>query len=212
MPETLASLIDNTLAGDTIDRSGMAAYASILDRYEKTQKKDKVAAEHKLIDTMIRLAMKMHCRSLGKEVDFLVFSDGANECLFDADNQLTVMMFGKTREIAANTRDNAYHNGYPRAGDGLDKGHALSHAQGGLEGGPNYFRQLRSVNQGRSDAGKLWRAIETYLAANAGILAFVRLIYDQGVRNEKASDQPTQVEYTVMAGRNQFRSVIFPNR
>jgi hypothetical protein len=78
---------------------------------------------------------------------------------------------------APNSRDTPYHQDYFRASDDYDKGHVLSHAQGGLEGGPNYFKQKRSVNQWRSGAGNLWRDIETYLAANAGVFAFVRLIY-----------------------------------
>jgi hypothetical protein len=41
--------------------------------------------------------------------------------------------------VPPNSRDQNYHRGFPGR-TGFDKGHAMSHAQGGREGGPNYFR------------------------------------------------------------------------
>ena len=64
--------------------------------------------------------------------------------------------------------DNAFALAHDAHSSGrYDKSHALSHTQGGLEGGPNYFKQKCSVNQRRSGADKLWRDIKTYLAASA---------------------------------------------
>ena len=119
--------------------------------------------------------------------------------------------FHKNSANHSNPPTRRNHRGWaygPRAGDGYDKGHALSHAQGGLEGGPNYFKQKRGVNQRRSGAGTLWRDIETHLAANAGVFAFVRLIYRPG----ETGEMPFEPEYGILNGPGQFRAVIFPNR
>ena len=51
------------------------------------------------------------------------------------------------------------------------------------------------------------RDIETYLAANTGLMAFVRLLYARG----NTTERPNEVEYSLMNGKSQFRSVIFPN-
>lgn len=82
----------------------------------------------------------------------------------------------------------------------------MSHAQGGREGGPNYFPQTPRVNRRLSPLGALWRDIESYLAANPGLFCFVRLAYPP----QTSTDVPAEVEYGVMAER-QFRTVIFPN-
>jgi hypothetical protein len=75
-------------------------------------------------------------------VDLLEFSDGVFDALFDAANERTVLMHGLSRQAPPNSRDTSYHRSFPgRAG--FDKGHAISHAQGGREGGPNYFRKPR---------------------------------------------------------------------
>ena len=196
------------LIADRTVRSGMSAYATILDQYERRAKRDRAAANRQLEQAVVDLAARLHWQSSGPDTELLMFSDGANDCLFDATNERTVLMYGRSKAIPPNSRDTPYHQGYPRAGDGYDKGHALSHAQGGLEGGPNYFKQKCSVNQRRSAAGNLWRDIETYLAANAGVFAFVRLIYRPG----ESGEMPFEAEYGILNGPGQFRTVIFPNR
>lgn len=208
MSDSLAERIDRELASSHEVRSGIAAYAAILSRYEKATRMDAASAALDLRSSVVGLAARLHRRSAGRDVELLMFSDGANECLFDATNERTVLMYGLSKSTPPNTRDKRYHDSFPRAGDGFDKGHALSHAQGGRDGGPNYFKQKRSVNQRRSAAGHLWRDIETYLAANAGVFAFVRLIYAPHQRGE----MPYEVEYGVLAGQSQFRVVVFPNR
>ena len=199
--------IDNALVFNPAVRSGLSSYATLIDRYENDAGGNPARAAHVLICGMVRLAGSTYVAQTGGSPELLTFSDGANECLFDYTNERTVIMWGRSRTVPPNSRDNSYHGGYPRAGDGYDKGHALSHAQGGLEGGPNYFKQRATVNRRLSETGHLWRDIETFLAANAGVLAFVRLIYAPGDLGEK----PANVEYDVLAGRGQFRSVIFPN-
>lgn len=48
----------------------------------------------------------------------------------------------------SSTRDNKHHRSYPER-EGAQKGHAIGHAGGGFEGGPNYFPQLPELNQRR---------------------------------------------------------------
>ena len=171
MSNSVIDRIDHELSSSTMVRSGMSAYATILRSYERLAKRDRAAADRQLEEAIVDLAARLYLQSSSRNTELLMFSDGANDCLFDATNERTVLMYGRSKTTPPNSRDTPYHQGYPRAGDGYDKGHALSHAQGGLEGGPNYFKQKRSVNQRRSGAGNLWRDIETYLAANAGVFA-----------------------------------------
>jgi hypothetical protein len=208
MSHSVIDRIDQELSSSTVLRSGMSAYAAILRSYERLAKRDRAAADRQLEEAIVDLAARLYRQSSSRNSELLMFSDGANDCLFDATNERTVPMYGRSKTTPPNSRDTPYHQGYPRAGDGYDKGHALSHAQGGLEGGPNYFKQKRSVNQRRSGAGNLWRDIETYLAANAGVFAFVRLIYRPG----ETSEMPFEAEYGILNGPGQFRVVIFPNR
>jgi len=119
--------------------------------------------------------------------------------LFDVANERTVLMHGLSRQAPPNSRDTSYHRGFPgRAG--FDKGHAMSHAQGGREGGPNYFPQAARVNRRLSPAGALWRDIESYLAGQPGLFCFVRLVYPVG----SSTDVRSEAEYGVAAG-GQFR-------
>jgi hypothetical protein len=138
--------------------------------------------------------------------DLLEFSDAAFDVLFDAAHELTVLMHGLSRLTVPNTRDNGYHRGFP-ARAGFGKRHAMAHAQGGRESGPNYFPQAPRGNRWLSPLGGRWRDIESYLAANPGLYCFVRLVYPAGV----STDVPAEVEYGV-AAEGQFRVVVFPNR
>jgi hypothetical protein len=208
MSNSAIDRIDQELSSSTVVRSGMSAYATILKRYERLAKRDRTPADRQLEEAIVDLAARLYRQSASRNTELLMFSDGANDCLFDATNERTVLMYGRSKTTPPNSRDTPYHQGYPRAGDGYDKGHALSHAQGGLEGCPNYFKQKRNVNQRRSGAGNLWRDIETYLAANAGVFAFVRLIYRPG----ETSEMPFETEYGILNGPGHFRVVIFPNR
>jgi hypothetical protein len=207
MSDPMIARIDAALKSDDGLQEGISAYAALLDRFERDARTDPVSARTNLQGDFIGLTARRYRRAAGRDVELYLFSDGANQCLFDTTNERTVLMFGTTRTVVPNSRDTNYHRGFPIAGAGYDKGHVLSHAQGGLEGGPNYFKQNRLVNRRLSAAGNLWRDIETYLSANAGLLAFVRLIYAPGDKGER----PVEVEYSLMNGKGQFRSVIFPN-
>jgi hypothetical protein len=162
-------------------------------------------AQELLRHVVVDVAAELYRERADPPVNLLEFSDGAFDVLFDAAHELTVLMHGLSRLTPPNSRDKNYHRGFPgRAG--FDKGHAMSHAQGGREGGPNYFPQAPRVNRRLSPLGKLWRDIESHLAANPGLFCFVRLAYPRG----NPTDVPTEAEYGIMA-EGQFRTVIFPN-
>lgn len=206
MSDSIIRRIDSDLAYVGGIRCGMSAYAGALQRFNTAHRTR--GAKARMIEDIVDLVCATYRQGVPQRVELLTFSDGAFQCVFDYTLSRTVMMYGKSRATAAGTRDNAYHRGYPGMPPGFDKGHAMSHAQGGLEGGPNYFPQARALNQGRSDAGRLWRAIETYLAANAGLFAFVRLIYPAG----DIGVMPSEAEYGLLDDLSQFRSVIFANQ
>jgi hypothetical protein len=162
--------------------------------------------QEELRQVVVDVAAELYRDQATPPVELLEFSDGSFDVLFDAAQELTILMHGLSQSTLPNSRDMNYHRGFPgRAG--FDKGHAMSHAQGGREGGPNYFPHAPRVNRRLSPLGALWRDIESYLAANPGLFCFVRLAYGRGT----ATDVPAEVEYGIMADR-QFRAVIFPNR
>jgi len=198
---SIEQIIDRELGRNAELRSGASAYASMLDHFRRT------GNGLRFLRSILNLASREYRESGARDAELLTFGDGGAEFLYDLTRTRVVMVWGVSRSVAPNTRDDAYHAGYPTAGANLDKGHAWSHAQGGREGGPNYFRQARRLNQARSANGKLWRAIERHLATNSGLSAFIRLRYDAG----NSGDKPDQVEYGILPASGLFRTVIFPN-
>ncbi|MEV7968004.1 hypothetical protein AB0O34_18745 [Sphaerisporangium sp. NPDC088356] len=164
------------------------------------------AGEISLKDVVVDVAAELYSRDVRTGVELLEITDGAFDVLFDLAAERTVLMHGLSRRIPPNSRDVNYHRGFPSVA-GYDKGHAMSHAQGGLEGGPNYFAQAPWVNRRLSPVGKLWRDIEDYLARNEGVFSFVRLIYSP----DDLSQIPLEAEYG-LAAEGQLRVVVFPNR
>ena len=198
---SIERIIDRELGRNAELRSGASAYASMLDHFHRT------GNGQQLLQSIINLASRQYRKNAAEDAELVTFGDGAADFLYDLKRTRVVLVWGVSRTVAANSRDDAYHAGYPGAGANFDKGHAWSHAQGGREGGPNYFRQARRLNQARSANGKLWRAIERHLATNAGLSAFIRLIYGAG----NSGDKPDEVEYGILPASGLFRSVIFPN-
>ena len=199
--QPLLALIDRELGTNTELKDGCSAYVSIIDAWRRS--KDDGA----LVEDMIDFAAWRYRQAGNAQAGLFEFDDGSTDFLFDMGHERVVAAWARSRSVAANSRDNAYHAGFPSAGAGHDKGHLMGHAQGGREGGPNYIRQARRLNQARSNNGKLWRAIETYLAANAGLFALVRLIYAKG----DTGTTPSHIEYCLFSAEGQFRAVIFPN-
>lgn len=183
-------------------RSGIEPYRRRLTKYGATVDE---APRELLHQVAVDVAADLHRGQTASPVTLLEFSDGAFDVLFDATHELTVLMHGVSIATPANSRDNSYHRGFP-ARAGFDKGHAMAHAQGGREGGPNYFPQAPRVNRRLSPLGSLWRDIETYLARNPGLFCFVRLAYSPGL----PADVSVEAEYGLVA-EGHFRTVIFPN-
>lgn len=198
---SIERIIDRELGRNAELRSGASAYAGMLDHFRRT------GNGQQLLQSILNLASRQYRKNGADDAELVTFNDGGADFLYDISRSRVVLVSGVSRSVAANSRDDAYHAGYPTAGANFDKGHAWSHAQGGREGGPNYFRQARRLNQARSANGKLWRAIERHLATNAGLSAFIRLIY--GATN--GGDKPDEVEYGILPAGGLFRSVIFPN-
>jgi hypothetical protein len=198
----LVGRIDQALQDVPDIRSGIGPYLLRLSEIAASAERPAVSL---LRQVVVDVAAELYRCQADSPVELLEFSDGAFDVLFDAAQERTVLMHGLSRKAPPNSRDTSYHRGFPgRAG--FDKGHAMSHAQGGREGGPNYFPQAARVNRRLSPAGALWRDIETYLAGHPGLFCFVRLIYPVG----STTDVPTEAEYGVTA-EEQFRVVIFPN-
>lgn len=76
-------------------------------------------------------------------------------------------------------------------GQSYDKGHFICHGAGG-GGDWNLFPQLRALNRGWNDEGKLYRKMESYVATNTGTMFFSRPVYFDG------SLCPSLLEYGVL--------------
>lgn len=215
MSDSITGIIDDAILAIPGMQSGSGAYAAALQAYVDAGGGEAGIAA--LRERVLDLAAARYRMTAPPGVDLRTFNDGASDILFDLGHERTVLAHGFSRSAPPNSRDDSYHGGYP-ARPGYDKGHAMSHAQGGLEGGPNYFPQAPELNRkfGRLNGGPatefrqrghVWRAIETYLASNPGLFCFVRLIYPPG----NATDVPSHCEYGLLMPGAQFRAVVFPN-
>ena len=144
------------------------------------------------------------------DAEIVAFSDGANRYSFDLTRERVVAAWGESRRAEAE-RDRSRQAGFiPRFSrhyEGKDRGHFLSHGQGGGMD-VNFFPQLVAVNRGWSEAGKLYRRMETYAASHPGTFCFSRPLY---ARDNDTWD-PEQVEYGLLMGGETLRAVVFPNR
>lgn len=202
MVDDIVGKIDLALAKTKGIKPGSHYYAEVVSQYLRSRGGDK--AYGRMCDAIVDYAAAQYLSSASPLVELLTFTDRNIEFLVDAAQGRTILVHGRAQDTAPNSRDNSYHAGYARR-QGFDKGHAFAHAQGGFEGGPNYFFQRPQVNRRLSALGHLWRDIETHLAANPGAFAFVRLIY------AGKHDVPKELEYGLIASNGQFRSVLFPN-
>lgn len=199
---SLIKRIDRALKDLPDIRSGAGPYLSRLAEVGVSADQLAVGLLQQLI---VDVAAELYGRQADPPVELLEFSDGAFDVLFDVGHERTVLMHGLSRQAPPRSRDVSYRRGFPGKA-GFDKGDAMSHGQGGHEGGPNYFPQAARLNRGLSPLGSLWRDIEAYLAGHPGLLCFVRLIYPVG----PSTDLPAEAEYGVFAEK-EIRVVIFPN-
>lgn len=195
--------IDQACQGGDGVRCGFSRYAALVSECRRLSNQESIR-QH-LENGVVRMAAASYRKSAKKSVELLGFTDSRVDYLFDLTLERTVLVYGLSMAVKKNSRDNNYHRGYPKK-LGFERGHAFAHAQGGLEGGPNYFPQRAALNRGLSERGKLWRAIEMHLSSHAGLFAFVRLIYPNN-----DTDVPDFVEYGFLNSPNQFRAVVFNN-
>jgi hypothetical protein len=200
----LSSRIDDAVAALPRVETGLGAYAPLMARFRGAADP---SAFDRLRQGIVALAAARYRATTPGTTELVEFDDRGFSFLFDCVLERAVLSHGVSAPAAPNSRDTSYHRGFPPPPAGYDKGHAAAHGQGGFEGGPNYFPQLRTVNQRRSQLGNLWRDIEDYVRRCAGMFFFVRLIYAPQNREWL----PDQVEYGVLDD-GRLRAVIFPNR
>ncbi|MBI1744427.1 hypothetical protein HYR54_15360 [Candidatus Acetothermia bacterium] len=143
--------------------------------------------------------------------NILQFNDNHFEFLFDLSAELVaqgavpedeavedrvVAVFGRSQK-SAGKRDASRIRGFlgGRLEDAkevsTDKGHFMGHALGGgLD--VNLFPQRSDINRGRSERGKVYRAMERYCAEHLGTFCFSRAIYSD------RSWRPSQLEYGLL--------------
>lgn len=205
MANTITHTIDHAIESIPGVRSGAGAYGALIAEHKRNRGSSD--ARQKLIEGLVELAAARYRLDTSGEAELVEFDDRGLHFLFDLTLERTILVHSLSRKVTPNSRDNPYHKGSPRH-EGFEKGHAMAHAQGGFEGGANYFPQRAKMNRAIAPMGKLWRAIEMHLASNAGLLAFVRLIYAKG----DTGITPREVEYGLLNGPDQFRAVLFSNR
>jgi hypothetical protein len=117
---------------------------------------------------------------------------------------------------ALHPRDKSRMRGFPSAGPTAkavlgdreipaDRGHFLGHASGGpLD--INLFPQSRSLNQGKSVEGQLFRSMEKFVAKHPGTFFFHRARY------QDATWFPTHLEYGVLKDDREWWVERFDNR
>jgi hypothetical protein len=144
----------------------------------------------------------------GATTDIVAIDQDRYTYLFDLGSERIVAAYGLSTPNPAK-RDSSRMQGFlgkisDRFKGRSDKGHIMSHRQGGGMD-INLFPQRADVNRGRSPAGKIYRELERYCAANPGSFSFSRLLYSD------ASWVPAEIEYGVLYHSKQFRVERFTN-
>lgn len=164
----------------------------------------------RLRDELSQLWVDAYVLGTAGDSEIVEFSDGANRYLFDLVTERVVAAWGESGPAEAE-RDRSRQAGFiPRFSrhyEGKDRGHFLSHGQGGLMD-VNFFPQLKEVNRGWSDAGKLYRAMERHAALHPGTFCFSRPIYEPA----NGTWDPERLEYGLRLTPATLCAVVFPNR
>jgi len=90
-------------------------------------------------------------------------------------------------------------------GTAYDRGHFISLRQGGVYD-VNLFPQRADINQGKSERGKVYRAMETKCVTEGGIFCFSRPIYDD------ETWVPCRLEYGLARDPSDYWIEVFPNK
>jgi hypothetical protein len=130
----------------------------------------------------------------------------------DAAPDRLVAVHGRSR-AAESLRDAARMRPFPlgaaaaddmRGAGRYDRGHMIAHGSGGgLD--VNLVPQLRSLNQGRSEQGRRFRAMEWCCAERPGTYCFSRLVYTT------ITDHPRWIEFGVLEDGRRLRVELFDN-
>lgn len=140
--------------------------------------------------------------------EILEFSDGHYQCLFDYNYERVVCFFGvsqPTTDARDKKRQVGFIPSFTHHYHGKDRGHFLSHRQGGGMD-VNFFPQKKEINRGLSDAGRIYRKMERFCSKNPGIFCFSRPLYE----TNNVTWDPEQIEYGIV-DYEQYRVVVFPN-
>jgi hypothetical protein len=93
---------------------------------------------------------------------------------------------------------------YAHFGDNYDKGHFIGDATGGPKE-INLFPQKRDINRGWSEAGKIYRRMERFIAQNPGTFFFSRPFYNDFTL------RPIMLEFGYVSSSGEFVHEIFDN-
>lgn len=157
---------------------------------------------------LISLWEDLYDNMTGIENQLVNFSDGHYQCIFDLDYERVVCFYGLTKpnyELRDRIRQAGFIRGFSKYYNGKDRGHFLSHRQGGGMD-INFFPQKKEVNRGWSPAGKVYRMIERFCSKNKDIFCFARPIYSADNRTW----DPNSLEYGIVE-YDQYRVLLFPN-
>jgi len=181
------------------------AYARILARVRKQAPVGEVAA---LRDELARFWIDRYRAMPGSSAEVYTIELGTVSYHFDTTAERVVAVNGTSTPATAK-RDSSRMRGWLRvishrfAGRG-DKGHLMSHAQGGgLD--INLFPQRPDLNRGRSLEGRAYRELERLCAQNPGTFCFSALLYDD------PTWVPAGLDYGVLPHAGQFRVERFSN-
>lgn len=203
--DDLARRIQHAIAARVVeDRSpayteiatGLDAFSPFLERYDR------------LAEELTEYWISEYVKRTLDEPQILEFSDGAYRYLFDLTLDRVVAAWGPSWSAEASrdmTRQAGFLRGFTYHHPGKDRGHFMSHAQGGLMD-VNFFPQKREVNRGWSPGGKLYRRMEKHCAETPGTFCFSLPIYDISNRTW----DPNLLEYGLLLG-GRLWVVAFPN-
>jgi hypothetical protein len=89
-------------------------------------------------------------------------------------------------------------------GQGYDKGHFIAHSLGG-EVNINLFPQLSHINQGLSEEGRIFRAMEQYCEVRPATMLFSRPLY------LNHTGRPSELEFGLLRDDGTLWVNLFPN-
>lgn len=195
-------------------------YAGILGRAEKDD------AISYLLEELPQAWFEAYCNMTPRKTNVCRFPLGSFEYLFDdlatleamsevpssADNESRVVAAIGICKTQSLKRDDYRLKGWvgpteKRFGKEWDKGHFIAHSIGGAvdQWEVNVFQQRRVLNRGWAGA-KRYREMETFCAANPGVLCFSRPIYFTGL------SLPCIIEFGVLRPDGSWWIEQFDNR